>query len=199
MSSQITLDFITAVRNTVAFNLAAIDQVVAEAQLQTDATAELRAKAFALFYAGFYEQAKPILNALVAIDPVERNIVKLAQTELRLGNFDRAIAIAGSAIRADPGSFPAWEVIATAQLGLGRYSDAVDAANRALAIKPDARRPATIKAAVEKLPVAARAVASGGELSASPLLNLLIAPTDSSLSHILADSLLAKTMSQAEV
>jgi len=187
------------VRNTVAFNLAAIDQVVAEAQLQTDATAELRAKAFALFYAGFYEQAKPILNALVAIDPVERNIVKLAQTELRLGNFDRAIAIAGSAIRADPGSFPAWEVIATAQLGLGRYSDAVDAANRALAIKPDARRPATIKAAVEKLPVAARAVASGGELSASPLLNLLIAPTDSSLSHILADSLLAKTMSQAEV
>lgn len=131
-----------AFRRTIAFNLGAIEREITDFQAIKEPTDidHLRARALGAFYAGFYQQARPMINALVGLEPTERNIVKLAQVEQRLGDSERAITIAQRAVSSYPTSFSAYEVLASSLLEAGEYEKSLDAAKFALELEPDSPR-----------------------------------------------------------
>src|ERR1700751_1227095 len=59
-----------------------------------------------------------------------------AATMLDLGRFDEASTLLARLVSAEPGSGRAWCLFARAHLGADRFTEAVDAANRAAAIEP---------------------------------------------------------------
>lgn len=176
MSSSPVLE---AFRNTVAFNLGALDREIAEfAAIQhPNSLDELRARAMGTFYAGFYEQARPLINALVGLEPSERHVVKLAQVEQRLGNSERAASVAERALKLFPGSFSAYEVLACALMESGQHERARAAAQQALSLKPDSPRMKALAAIADLAMSGSVAVAgslvSTGDSSVDALLSNL--------------------------
>lgn len=145
---DILLDSLTRVRDSVAFNLQAIDREITDYKSikNPSPTDALRTQGMVSYYGGNYAQVRPIFNALVALEPSERNLVKLSQIEHRLGNFDQAYAVASRAVHAYQNSFPALEMLAITQLSLAQYNRASETADKALAIRPNAPRVSAIKA-----------------------------------------------------
>ena len=59
-----------------------------------------------------------------------------AATMLDLGRYDEASTLLARLVSAEPGSGRAWCLFARAHLGADRFTEAVEAANRAAAIEP---------------------------------------------------------------
>jgi tetratricopeptide (TPR) repeat protein len=160
------LSFLKHLEQNVTYNLTAIKQTIKDLEETKESTGvdRLRARAMALYFAGYDAKARSAMNALVAVEPTERSLNKLAQLENRNGAYERAKVAAERAISLDKGSVLGYQNLAAAQLGLGDSDAALEAAE--MAFKLDQReRSAALVAVARSLKKAPRSDAEVSILS----------------------------------
>ncbi len=66
-----------------------------------------------------------------------QNLIEEATFDYAMGDHDAALAKLGRAAAAEPGSFEAWHALAEINFNLRRFDDALAAAGKAHALRPD--------------------------------------------------------------
>lgn len=107
----------------------------------SDASAAL-SEAERLVQAGDFPAAIDILEDLVDRDPTIAVLYLLAATNVELGEHDKALHYAMAAVKSDPNSAPARDVLAKVYVALGDYASALSELEAVAAISRDERQAA---------------------------------------------------------
>lgn len=135
-------ELLAGLRHTLQFNMDAISREIAEYESIPKPTKldALRAKAMGFYYSGSYDQAQPMMNALVSLEPNERNLLKLSKIHLRLGNYGEARDICDRVSQTFPDSAEAVETLVATHVEEGSFQEAEDACHQGLKSHPENER-----------------------------------------------------------
>jgi tetratricopeptide (TPR) repeat protein len=138
---------------TAEYNTTCLRAVVSELDAidPSDEKAILDRQAYALYYAGMFDQALPRFRALVAIAPSSDNLVKYGQLLLAKHEFEQAVAAIDEALRREPKHHLGLQTRATALLSLGRFDEALESAEKAATLRDDPRSVAIASLAASQL------------------------------------------------
>jgi tetratricopeptide (TPR) repeat protein len=138
---------------TTEYNATCLRAVVAELDAvdSSDEKAILDGQAYALYYAGMFDQALPRFRALVAVSPSAANLVKYAQLLIAKHEFEEALGATDEALKLEPKHHLALQTRATALFSLGRLEEALAAAEEASTLRDDPRSAALASLAATKL------------------------------------------------
>ncbi len=87
--------------------------------------AAARGEAGRLMQAGYFEKAAGILENVVQGEADLEAFCMLATLYVELGDYDKALDFASAAVRTEPSSAPARDVLAKVNVALGRYASAL--------------------------------------------------------------------------
>lgn len=138
---------------TAEYNTTCLRAVVSELDAvdPADEKAILDRQAYALYYAGVFDQALPLFRALVAIAPSSGNLVKYGQLLLAKHEFEQAVAAVDEALKREPKHHLGLQTRATALISLGRFDEALAAAEEASTLRDDPRSAALASLAAAQL------------------------------------------------
>ncbi|MEQ1684259.1 MAG: hypothetical protein ABL916_11460 [Burkholderiaceae bacterium] len=142
-----------SVLTTLEYNALAVRAELSELETtqEGDEVGLLQRQAYALYHAGFDDQARAAFNALVALAPHPDSLTKLAQLELRQGRAAASLDAAEAAIAMSADHHLATQTRAAALLALGRGREALEAANVAMGLADDPRSAALVRLAAARV------------------------------------------------
>jgi tetratricopeptide (TPR) repeat protein len=127
------LQLLTQLRINADYKSKAIKREISDFRKKKRTTSKdaLRTKGIVLYYSDKYHEAIRYLNAIVSVEPSERNLTKLAQCQLALKQYRLAHDIGEKALKLFPKSRLAHLILITSLIGLEKYKDAVGLAKAA--------------------------------------------------------------------